>query len=231
MKLQFELVDEEQVDVGRLSLHRYVAADGSAGYEVRIDGAFLMASHGAAGERAMVPWALEAAGAGPHRVLVGGLGAGHTLRAVLERDDVSRVDVVEVGAKVVNWNRTHFGNGDLLDDPRTRVVVDDVVRYLERSAPERFDAILLDVDNGPGWLAAADNERLYEPAGLASCEAALRPGGVVAFWSPAPHEALACALAARFADVHTRLTDEAATPGLVVDAVILGRRPAAPHPR
>jgi spermidine synthase len=146
-----------------------------------------MATHGAAGERwmARLAWDAHAAPRRALHALVGGLGAGHTLRAVLDLPGVSRVTVAELGAKVEGWNRRYFAaaNGGAVDDPRVEVVVGDLAALLATSA-ERFDLMLLDVDNGPGWLAAPGNARLYEAAGLEDCRRALRPGGVLAIWSP-----------------------------------------------
>ena len=70
-----------------------------------------------------------------------------------------------------------------MDDPRTEILIGDVAEVIRRS-PSAFDLALLDVDNGPGWLAAGDNAGLYAPDGLRSCHRSLRPGGVLAVWSP-----------------------------------------------
>ena len=186
-QLQFEFIDQEETPLGLLTLHRYAAPDGTQGYEVRIDGAFLMATHGAAGELHMARLAWETH-PGPREglhVLVGGLGAGHTLRAALDLPGVTRVTVAELGAKVVDWNRMYFApaNGHAVDDPRVEVVVGDLAALLPARAA-RFDLMLLDVDNGPGWLATPGNARLYRREGLEDCRRALRPGGVMAVWCP-----------------------------------------------
>lgn len=119
------------------------------------------------------------------RVLVGGLGMGYTLRAALDvagPHDI--VEVAELVADVVDWNRRWLGElaGHPLDDPRTRVHVEDV-RTRFRGARARYDAILLDVDNGPDALAHASNEALYGARGLSEIAAALRPGGALGVWS------------------------------------------------
>ncbi len=112
---------------------------------------------------------------------MGGFGAGHTLRAVLDLPGDTRVVVTELSAKVVEWNRRYFTqcNDAAVDDPRVVVEVVDIARLLE-STTEHFDLILVDVDNGPGWLASPANADLYAPTGLRTCRDALRPGGVLA---------------------------------------------------
>ena len=118
-------------------------------------------------------------------VLVGGLGMGFTLRATLDLlPPTSTVVVSELLDAIVEWNRDTLGPlaGHPLDDPRVDVEVGDVRRTLRRS-PGRFDAILLDVDNGPAAFTAPGNAELYSDAGLGAIRAALAPGGVVAVWS------------------------------------------------
>lgn len=124
------------------------------------------------------------------RVLVGGLGMGFTLAAtlgVLGPD--ARVVVSELVPEVVTWNRELMGApaGHPLDDPRTEVHVGDVAELIR--APGRgFDAILLDVDNGPEGLLRRLNDWLYGVEGLLAAQRALRPGGVLAIWSATPDD-------------------------------------------
>lgn len=122
------------------------------------------------------------------RVLVGGLGMGFTLAealSVLPLD--AEVVVAELVPAVVEWNRHVFGEkaGHPLRDPRTRVVVDDVAQVLKANV-RGFDAILLDVDNGPEGLTLAANDKLYSELGLLSAIEALKAGGILAVWSAAP---------------------------------------------
>jgi spermidine synthase len=215
--LHFELIDREPTPLGELTLHRYTTPDGTQGYEVRIDDAFLMATHGAAGELHMARLAWEAH-PGPRRdlhVLVGGLGAGHTLRAALDLPGVAQVTVAELGAKVVDWNRTHFAeaNGHAVDDPRVRVVVGDLAALLS-AGTQRFDLMLLDVDNGPGWLATPGNARLYGREGLEDCRRAMRPGGVMAVWCPGVNPGFHCALCELWPDVREIPTAAYNAPGV-----------------
>lgn len=197
MHIEYEELEHEQTPLGRLTLRRYRAETGETGYEILIDGNFLMASHGAHSERGMAALAHARLGgpAAARRVLVGGLGAGHTLRAALDLPDVTAVVVAEIGARVVDWNRRYFAavNGHAVDDPRVTVRVADLADVV-RAERAAFDLLLLDVDNGPGWLAAPGNAGLYEAAGVAACRDALRPGGVLAVWSPQPNPTFFAAL-------------------------------------
>jgi spermidine synthase len=119
------------------------------------------------------------------RVLIGGLGMGFSLAAACEAlPSDAEIEIAELVAAVVEWNRGPLAElaGRPLDDPRVRVHQVDVVQLIEQ-APARYDAILLDVDNGPDPLAHDHNARLYGRAGLRAAYRALRPGGVYAVWS------------------------------------------------
>jgi spermidine synthase len=125
------------------------------------------------------------------RVLIGGLGMGYTLAAALERlGPVSRVVVAELVPAVVAWNRGPLGSlaGHPLDDERVTVREADVAQVL-REEQRAYDAILLDVDNGPRGLTRKGNDRLYSQTGLLALCAALRPAGVFALWSVGPDQA------------------------------------------
>jgi len=133
----------------------------------------------------------------PH-VLIGGLGMGFTLRAALAvLPQAARVTVAELVPAVVDWARGPLAGlfAGSLDDARTDVRVEDVAGLIAKARGE-FDAILLDVDNGPEGLTRAANDALYDAGGLARAAAALRPGGVLAVWSSAPHPRFAAALRA-----------------------------------
>jgi spermidine synthase len=125
-----------------------------------------------------------APGAPVRRVLVGGLGFGATARGVLAvaAPDAEIVVVEKLGAVVdlLRGELAHLAPG-LLDDPRLRLSQADVADAIEEARD--LDAILLDVDNGPGWASFRTNARIYTPAGLASARRALRPGGALAVWS------------------------------------------------
>jgi spermidine synthase len=161
-------------------------------FVIRVGGHELMSSrmHGseeAMAERACAPLASTRS----PRVLIGGLGLGYTLRAALDRlPPGAEVTVAELSPAVVEWNRGPLAPlaGAPLTDARVRVVEADV-RDVMRGPATRFDAILLDVDNGPSALTASSNQALYAEAGLALVKGALKPDGVVVVWSAAPDEA------------------------------------------
>lgn len=120
----------------------------------------------------------------PH-VLIGGLGMGFTLRAALDLLPTDALVVVaELVPAVVEWNRGPLGPlaGHPLDDPRVRIDLRDVGDVI-RSSAAAFDAILLDVDNGPDAFTLAGNASLYGDAGIAAVRRALRPGGALAVWA------------------------------------------------
>jgi spermidine synthase len=119
------------------------------------------------------------------QILVGGLGMGFTLAAVLKTVDVSAdVIVAELVPAVVEWNRGLLGQcaGRPIEDSRTHVHLGDVVDLLKQRA-DKFDAILLDIDNGPEAMTHSDNEWLYSLAGLKRIYEKLRPEGIVVIWS------------------------------------------------
>ena len=122
---------------------------------------------------------------GPMRALIGGLGMGYTLMEMLARvSKDSEVVISELVPEVVAWHRgpLRVVSGSTLDDPRVRIREEDVGRII-RSEKQAFDAILLDVDNGPRALTAKGNDKLYSVAGLKAAHSSLRPGGILAIWS------------------------------------------------
>ena len=152
----------------------------------------LMSSRQAGSEEAMARIAAERIGArAKARLLIGGLGMGFTLRAALAafgRD--AEIVVAELVPEIAGaWARGPLAalHGGGLDDPRLTLKVGDVGAVMTGDA-QRFDAILLDVDNGPEGLSRPGNDALYSHKGIARAKAALRPGGLLAVWSVAPDE-------------------------------------------
>lgn len=123
----------------------------------------------------------------PH-ILIGGYGMGFTLRAALARlGGAARITVAELVPDIIDWARGPMATltAGCLDDPRVTVMLDDVAAVIGDGA-QRYDAILLDVDNGPDGLTRDGNDRIYSATGLTRARAALRPGGILAIWSAAP---------------------------------------------
>lgn len=148
----------------------------------------LMSSRQSGSEQALAQRAIAAieTTARP-RVLIGGLGMGFTLRAAIDAAPAgAALHVAELVPAVVDWARGPLAGlfGSSLDDPRTHVRIGDVAALIGPPEPP-WDAILLDVDNGPHGLTHPANDRLYSAAGLAAAHRALRPGGVLAIWSSA----------------------------------------------
>ena len=171
-------------DGGTLTLHRR-----DQELVIRVDGRDLMTSRAHGSEEELARLGCSDARARPRpRVLVGGLGMGFTLRAALDLLPAqAEVVVAELVAAVVEWNRGPLAHlaGQPLDDPRVTIAVTDVGALLRQPGP-RFDAILLDVDNGPQGLTRRANHALYGSAGLDTARRALVPGGCYALWSAAP---------------------------------------------
>jgi spermidine synthase len=156
-------------------------------YSIKIPGrGDLMNSRMHGSEKALAELACAKIGhANAPRLLIGGLGMGFTLAAALKvAGPAAQVVVAELVPEVVEWNRTLIGApaGHPLEDPRTRVYVGDVADLI-RQPESGFDAILMDVDNGPEALVRRENNWLYGDDGLAATRAALRPRGVLAVWS------------------------------------------------
>ncbi|WP_230973447.1 methyltransferase domain-containing protein [Aeromicrobium terrae] len=163
-------------------------ADGAR--ELRVNGVFVMDDVETSSERRLAELVLER---GARDVLVGGLGLGFTTRRLLEDTDVRRVLVAELHPAVVESSD--------IEDPRAEVVVGDVRTVLAEQPDASFDAVLLDVDNGPDFLVHDANAGLYEPTGVADAVRVLRPGGTLAVWSMADSPALRDALAEHLEDV------------------------------
>ncbi|MGA1852261.1 spermidine synthase [Sphingobium sp. HT1-2] len=146
----------------------------------------LMSSRMSGSEKALALMTLERLGkrAGLH-MLIGGYGMGFTLRAALaEMDAKAQITLAELVPEIIEWARGPMVDlaAGCLDDPRVRLVMDDVAHVIA-AGHGSYDAILLDVDNGPDGLTADANDRLYTNAGLSSAMRALKPGGILAIWS------------------------------------------------
>jgi spermidine synthase len=161
----------------------------SGTFEIRCNGWDLMSNRAHYSEQWMARIACRQPRTGAFRVLIGGLGMGFTLRAALDvLPPAGEVIVAELLADIIAWNRGVLAPlaDRPLDDPRVRVECADVAELLQ---PDRFDVILLDVDNGPGAVMLRGNASLYSPEGLQRMQRALRQDGILAVWSasPSPH--------------------------------------------
>lgn len=167
--------------------------------ELRANGVFVMDTVETSTERELATRTLRLHPA-PRQVLVGGLGLGFTLQAVLADDRVERCTVVEIEPALVGWmsDGTIPHGPALLADPRARVLVADVAVALRESPPAAYDLVLLDVDNGPGYLVHDDNEALYAAPALQDARRATAPGGAVVVWSAARAPDLLAAMTAVF---------------------------------
>jgi spermidine synthase len=213
-----EVVDRRDTPRGELVLRR--AGDH---HEVIANGTFLMDTRDGRSERALVREAI--AGLADARVLIAGLGVGFSLDEALRSQATRQVVVVEVEAAVIEWAGTHLREvtGAALEDPRVTVVLGDVVDVLEELGG-LFDAVCVDVDNGPGWLVHSGNAALYDDRGVERLGQLLRPDGRLAVWAAAPDSAFEDRLRRHFAVVRTVHTAVARGPD---DVVYLAERPRA----
>jgi len=181
MKPTVRLATARTPDGGEMELYRH-----DRDFSIKINGLDLMNSrqHESELELARLGCAHLTRSKAPG-ILIGGLGLGYTLRQVLDMlSPHSKVVVSELMSAVVEWNRKFLGeiNGRLLEDKRVEIKMGDLVTHISRSN-NRFDAILLDVDNGPSAFTSLNNCGLYDNAGVAAAYQALKRGGTLAVWS------------------------------------------------
>lgn len=203
-----------------------------AEYSIRLRrGGELMNSRASGSERELARVGLaHLAGARDVRVLIGGLGMGYTLAAALQvLGPEAEVHVAELSAAVVDWNRSVLGAlaGHPLQDPRARIAVIDVATPLRDAAS--WDAVLLDVDNGPEGLTRPGNDALYSAAGLLRARQALRPGGALAIWSAHPSPSFLRRLEAAGFAVREHLARARGAAGGARHRLWIGRAAAAGH--
>ncbi|MFJ2767927.1 spermidine synthase [Streptomyces sp. NPDC087300] len=213
--------------------------------QIIANGCFLMDTSNGSSERLLVDAALDALGtrdastapvapavpdaagrSGAPDLLIGGLGVGFSLAHAAADPRWGRIAVVEREQAIIDWHRTGplaELSGAALADPRTEILHTDLVAYLS-GTDDTYDALCLDIDNGPDWTVTEGNNSLYSPTGLASCKARLNPGGVLAVWSAQPSSAFDDALRnAGFCGVRTK---EIPVARGVPDVVHLGVRAA-----
>lgn len=166
-----------------------------AAFEIRVGLYELMSSRNPVSERAMAELVVARLGRPVKTALIGGLGLGYTVRALLDAAADARITVAELVPEVVAWNRGPLADlaGRPLEDARVSVFAGDVAEALRTG---KFDVILMDVDNGPEAVMFDGNQPLYAPDGLALTLSALVPGGIACFWAADPSPGFETVLAA-----------------------------------
>lgn len=183
------MVSWQTVETAQVGRSTFTLSRSGDEWMVQVDRRVLMASRTFQSEISLAEEAI-ARTESPRHVLIGGLGFGYTLRAALDAlPPTARISVAELVPELVAWNRHHLAhlNRSACDDPRCEILVGDAFEPIVR-AKGAFDAILLDVDNGPEAISQAKNRRLYDDSGTRACWDALTPGGVLAVWSAGPNE-------------------------------------------
>ncbi|QDO00720.1 spermidine synthase [Streptomyces sp. S1A1-8] len=178
------VIDRREGPYGEVVLRRHGAL-----LQIIANGCFLMDTSDGRSERLLVDAALDALdGRAEPKVLIGGLGVGFSLAHAAADPRWGHITVVEREGAIIDWHR----DGPLaelsataLADPRTEIVRSDLLAHVNETS-DTYDALCLDIDNGPGWTVTENNTGLYGPAGLASCARVLKPGGVLAVWSAQP---------------------------------------------
>ncbi|MFF9492036.1 spermine/spermidine synthase domain-containing protein [Streptomyces flaveolus] len=179
-----EVLDRREGPYGEVVLRRHGKL-----LQIIANGCFLMDTSDGRSERRLVDAAAEALDgrAAPH-VLIGGLGVGFSLAHAAADPRWGRIAVVERERAVIDWHRcgplAELSAGALAD-PRAEIVEADLVAYVNETS-DTYDALCLDIDNGPDWTVTEGNDGLYSPSGLAGCARVLRPSGVLAVWSAQP---------------------------------------------
>ncbi|MFB9439708.1 spermidine synthase [Streptomyces showdoensis] len=223
-------VDRREGPYGEVVLRRRSTAQDDDVYEIIANGTFLMDTSDGRSERLLVDAAMaalpEAARDSGPAVLIGGLGVGFSLAHAAADPRWRRIAVAEREEAVIDWHRAGplaAISGRALGDERTVILHTDLLAYL-RTTPDTYDALCLDIDNGPDWTVTEDNESLYSAQGLAVCKDRLAPGGILAVWSARPSADFEESLRnAGFSGVRT---EEIPVARGVPDAVHLAVRPA-----
>lgn len=221
------VIDRREGPYGEVVLRRHGAL-----LQIIANGCFLMDTSDGRSERLLVDAAHDALDGRPRPgLLIGGLGVGFSLAHAAADPRWGRITVVERERAIIDW---HCSGADAplaelsraaLADPRTEILRTDLVAHLRgadspHGAPKTYDALCLDIDNGPDWTVTEDNNSLYSPAGLAACRSRLNPGGVLAVWSAQPSSAFDDAL--RNAGFQAVRTEEIPVARGVPDVVHLG---------
>lgn len=203
--MEYVEVARAESERGELVLRERREDGGPAVLELRANGVFVMDTLETSTEQALAAAALALVD-DPRAVAVGGLGLGFTLHEVLADSRVERCAVVEIEEALVGWMRdgTVPHGPTLLADERAAIVVADVAVAMAEARDASYDLVLLDVDNGPGYLVHDANARLYEHDFLRETRRVLRPGGALVIWSAAEAPELTTTLEGVFAAAEAR---------------------------
>ena len=184
--MEYVEVARSESERGELVLRERRDENAPTALELRANGVFVMDTLETSTEQALAESALAQV-ADPKRVVVAGLGLGFTMHAVLADHRVERCAVVEIEQALVDWMRdgTIPHGPAMLADERVTLVVADIALAIAEAPPASYDLVLLDVDNGPGYLVHDANAALYREPFLRSARDVLRPGGALAIWSAA----------------------------------------------
>ncbi|MGW0661171.1 spermidine synthase [Streptodolium elevatio] len=199
-------------------------------FEIISNGTFLMDTRDGTSERLLVRAAVDAVGRPDLRVLIGGLGVGFSLGEAAAHPSVGHVTVVEREAPVIAWQHGPLGrfSRHALDAPHVQVRHEDLLDWVFATAGPAddplatYDALCLDIDNGPDWTVTESNRSLYGREGLTALRGRLAPGGVLAVWSAAASREFEERLAEVFGDVRVEEVPVRVPRG-VPDVVFLAR--------
>jgi len=206
--MEYVEIARAESERGELVLRERREPGAPTALELRANGVFVMDTHETSTEQALAEAALELVD-DPRDVLVGGLGLGYTMHRVLADSRVERCSVVEIEESLVEWMRdgTIPHGPQLLADTRTNMVNADIAVAVAEAADSTYDLILLDVDNGPGYLVHDTNVALYEPPFLTEAKRLLRPGGALVVWSADASPKLEATMDKVFGNAETRAYD------------------------
>ena len=195
MSALFEELDHQTTPMGEISLRRRrePVLDVDV-FEAKLDDEFLMSTLFTVAEIALADLCLARVDGEDLEVGVGGLGLGYTAQAVLADERVRSLHVIEALAEVIGWHDRGLLplSAALTADPRCHLDQGDFFALVAGGAglgpegPERFDAVLVDIDHSPGWLLNPSHAGFYEPEGLRKILPLLRPGGIFGLWSDEP---------------------------------------------
>lgn len=212
-----EAVERQLTERGEIQLQKR-----NNHYEIIYNGTFLMATYNGESERLLVKAALHLCD-NPQTVLIGGLGVGFSLAEALSDSRIREVDVIEIEKVIIEWNRKYLGDFSsfALEDTRTNIINADLISWISGSN-NKYDALCLDIDNGPDWTVSDTNGDLYADHGMNKLLRLLNPGGVISFWSATKSDAFLAKLRSMFSIVEVKLIpQERGEP----DYVYLGKAP------